>query len=90
MSAIDLTRAGLIRGLEAAIAARPAVDRATAAAANAIAGRIADAELDARVERRGQADYAVEARGPELYAREFGSRDAAADPVIAPMLEERS
>lgn len=89
MSAIDLTRDGLVRALEAAIAARPAVDRAVRAEADAIAGRMADAGIDVRVERRGQADYGVVASAPGLFSREFGSRDVAPDPVIAPSLEGR-
>jgi hypothetical protein len=89
MSAIDLTRAGLVRALEAAIAATPAVDRAVRSEADALAGRIADAGLAAHVVRRGQGDYAVEASGQGLFAREFGSHDAAAEPVIAPLLEPR-
>jgi hypothetical protein len=52
MSALDLTRAGLIRALGGALAARPAVDAAVRARA------------EARVVRRGDGDYAVEAGGP--------------------------
>ena len=88
MSAIELTRAGLIRALEAAVAARPAVDAAVRSRAEALAGRIAEAGLEARVLRRGPGDYTVEASGPGLFAREFGAHDTAADPVVAPLLED--
>lgn len=90
MSAIDLTRDGLVRALEAGIAARPAVDRAVRGRADAIADRIAEAGIDVRVVRRGPADYAVEASGAGLFAREFGSQDGAPDPVIAPLVEAPS
>jgi hypothetical protein len=89
MSAMDLTRSGLIRGLEAAIAARPAVDAAVRARAETIAARIAEAGVEARVVRRGHADYAVEASGPELFAREFGSLDAPAEPVVGAAAEAK-
>jgi hypothetical protein len=64
MSALDLTRAGLIRALGGALAARPAVDAAVRARAEAIAARLGEAGAEARVVRRGDGDYAVEAGGP--------------------------
>ncbi len=84
MSAIDLTRGDLIRALGALVSARPAVDAAVRARAEAIAARVDEAGVAARVVRRGHADYAVEANGPGLFARELGSLDAPAEPVIGP------
>ncbi len=72
MSALDLTRSDLIRALGATVAARPAVDAAVRARAEAIAARVAAAGVEARVVRRGQADYAVEATG-RVFARNSGA-----------------
>jgi hypothetical protein len=87
MSAIDITRGDLIRALGAMVAARPSVDAAVRMRAEAIAGRIEAAGVEARVVRRGHADYVVEARGAGLFAREFGSIDGPADPVVGPTAE---
>lgn len=83
MNALDLTQRGLIRALAAAVVRRPAVDAAVRARAEEAAARIAEAGVAVRVVRRGHADYAVEASGPGLFAREFGSLDAPAGPVVA-------
>ncbi len=53
--ALSLTLDGLVRAL-ARLAERPAVDRAVAKRAEAIAGEIGP---DARVERRGPGEYLV-------------------------------
>ena len=87
MSALDLTGNGLIRALGAAIAARPSVDAAVRAKAESIAARIAEAGVEARVVRRGHGDYAVEATRSGLFAREFGSLDAPAEPVVGAAVE---
>jgi len=87
MSAIDITAGDLIRALGAMVAARPSVDAAVRAKAEAIAARVASAGVGARVVRRGHADHAVEATGTGLFAREFGSIDALAEPVVAPAAE---
>jgi hypothetical protein len=82
MSAIDITRGDLIRALGAMVAARPAVDAAVRVRAEAIAASVTEAGVAARVTRRGHADYAVEASGAGLLAREFGSIGAPPDPVV--------
>jgi hypothetical protein len=87
MSAIDVTRSDLIRALGAMVAARPAVDAAVRAKAEAIAARVTEAGVEARVVRHVHADYAVEASGAGLFAREFGSIDAPAEPVVGPAVE---
>lgn len=81
------TRGDLVRALGAFVAARPSVDAAVQAKAEAIAARIEAAAVEARVVRRGHADHAVEARGAGLFAREFGSVDAPAEPVVGPAAE---
>jgi hypothetical protein len=86
MSALDLTRADLIRAL-GAVTSRPAIDGAVRRRAEALAERIEAAGIDARVVRRGPSGYAVEALGPGLFAREFGSRDAPAEPVVGPAID---
>jgi hypothetical protein len=87
MSVIDITRGDLIRALGAMVAARPSVDAAVRSRAEAIAARINAAGVEAHVVRRGRADYVVEARGTGLFAREFGSIDAPAEPVVGPAVE---
>jgi hypothetical protein len=87
MSAIDITRGDLIRALGALVAAQPAVDAAARTMAEAIAARLGEAGVDARAVRRGHGDYAVEASGAGLFAREFGSVDAPADPIVRAAIE---
>jgi hypothetical protein len=83
MKTLELTGRDLVRALAPAIVARPAVDAAVRARAEEAAARIAEAGVAVRVVRRGHADYAVEASGPGLFARELGSLDAPAGPVVA-------
>jgi len=63
--ALSLTMDGLVRAL-AGFAERPAVDRAVADKAEALAR---ERGPDARVEKRGPGDYAVTISGPNLAAR---------------------
>lgn len=81
MRAIDLTRDGLLRALGAAVAGRPALDRAVRARADAVAAGLADSGAEARVARRGHGDYAVESRNPGSAARRVMPRSALDDIV---------
>lgn len=87
MRTLELTGRDLVRALTTAIVARPAVDAAVRSRAERTAARAAEAGVEARVVRRGHADYTVEASGPGLFAREFGSLDAPAEPLVATMAE---
>ncbi len=80
MNTLDLTRRDLIRAL------RPAVDGAVRARAEALARRIEDAAPDVTATTEGREDggTVVTVSGPGLFAREFGSIDQAAEPVIGP------
>jgi len=84
-TALSLTQADLVRAL-AALRDRPAVDRAVAERAEALARAVADAVGDegvsVEVVRRGAAEYAVVLSGPEVVARAFGSSDGGGAPTI--------
>ena len=85
MSALMLTGGDLVRALAAATSA--AVDGAVRRRAEDVARTIgAEADVIARVERRGTGDYAVGLERQGLFARAFGSVDKAADPAIAEMI----
>jgi hypothetical protein len=81
VTARDLTGTGIIRALGGF---RPAMRQALAARAGALAAAIAAREPAATVTAtdRGEAEIVVTASAPGLFAREFGGRDAVADPVI--------
>jgi hypothetical protein len=83
MTTRDLTGAGIIRALGGF---RPAVRQALAARAGELAAAIAAREPAASVTavERGEGEVVVTASAPGLFAREFGTRDAVADPVIGP------
>jgi hypothetical protein len=89
MTTRDLTGAGIIRALGGF---RPAVRQALAARAGALAAALAAREPAASVTttERGEAEIVVTASAPGLFAREFGTRDALADPVIGPAINEMS
>jgi hypothetical protein len=89
MTPRGLTSSDLVRAL-GSLTSRPAVDAALRERAEQLADRIeARAEAaDVRVVRRGPADYAVEVSAPNLFAREFGSQDAPADPLIGAAIAE--
>lgn len=76
--ALSLIGADLIR----ALAALPSVDNAVRERAEALARAIAADGLVTRVLRHGAGDYVVTAAGEGLFAREFGSVAAAAEPAI--------
>lgn len=61
MNAMEMTGRDLVRALSAAVLARPAVDAAVRARAETHAADIAADGGEARVVRRGHADYVVEA-----------------------------
>jgi hypothetical protein len=84
-TAEDLVRA--LRGLTR----RPAVGAALRERAEALAAAIAEAGgegVSATVAERGPGEMIVTASGPGLFAREFGSLAAPAEPVVAPAVEE--
>jgi hypothetical protein len=89
MTTRDLTGAGIIRALGGF---RPAVRQALAARASTLAATIAAREPGAGVTvmERGEAEVMVTTSAPGLFAREFGGRDAVADPVIGPAVEGMS
>jgi hypothetical protein len=89
MTTRDLTGAGIIRALGGF---RPAVRQALAARASTLAATIAAREPGATVAAtvRGEAEVVVTASAPGLFAREFGTRNAVADPVIGPTVEGMS
>jgi hypothetical protein len=67
----------------------PAVDRAARGQAEEVARLLrAEAGMATRVTRRGNGDYVVSIEGQGLFAREFGSLDEPADPVIAQAIAE--
>ncbi|MCB1487038.1 MAG: hypothetical protein KDJ88_06210 [Bauldia sp.] len=79
MRALDLTRRDLIRALQ------PAIDGAVARRAEDLARRVvASGGVDADVSAPRDGACAITVSGPGLFAREFGSIDRAAEPVIAP------
>jgi hypothetical protein len=65
---LELTASGIVRALSG-------VDGAVRRRTEALASLIAQRGIDARIERRGDADYAVVATGENLFAREFGGVD---------------
>lgn len=81
MSALDTTGADLIRALAAA-ANGPAVRAAVRARADALAHTLAARGLAAEVRMLPNGDCEVVVTAPDLFAREFGSQGAAAEPVI--------
>jgi hypothetical protein len=89
MTTRDLTGAGIIRALGGF---RPAVRQALAARASTLAAVIASREPGASVvaTQRGEGQVVVTASAAGLFAREFGTRDAVADPVIGPAVEGMS
>jgi hypothetical protein len=86
MTTRDLTGTGIIRALGGF---RPAVRQALAARAGELAAAIAAREPAATVTvtDRGEAEIVVTVSAPGLFAREYGGRDAVADPVIGPAIE---
>jgi hypothetical protein len=89
MTTRELTGAGIIRALGGV---RPAVTRAVAARGDALAAAIAARAPGAKttVAPRGAGEVVVTASAPGLFAREFGSRDRAPDPVIGAAIDEMS
>ena len=79
--ALSLTGADLVRALSD-IAALPAVDKAVRERADAVARALATDRVTTRVLRRGPGDYVVSVSGEGLFAREFGSQTAEAEPAI--------
>ena len=70
-----------------AAAAAPAIERAVAEKAAETAAMLAAALPGGSAVTAGRGTAArVTLSGPGLFAREFGTRDAAADPVMAPAL----
>lgn len=70
-----------------AAAAAPTIQAAIAAAAAETASALAAALPDGEAAAQGYGDGTlVRLSGPGLFAREFGARDATADPVMAPAL----
>ena len=83
----DLTGADLVRAL-GGLTRRPAVAAALRARAETLAAAIEDAGgVTASVAERGAGDFVVTASGPSLFAREFGSLDRPAEPVVAAAVE---
>ena len=94
--ALSLTRDDLVRALSGlgdrrVMAPGPAIDRAVAERAAALAREIEEIAgadgVTARVVRRGAATYEIVVSGPGLFAREFGSLTRAAEPVIAAAID---
>jgi hypothetical protein len=83
MRALEVTGRDLVRALSAAIVARPAVDAAVRARAEAIAAHVAVAGGESRVVRRGHGDYVVEATGSTSLLR-----DPWAEPVVTATVVE--
>ena len=82
MTALDLTRVGLIRALA------PAIDRAVVRRAEAVARRVREpGGVTAEVSPPRDGACTVTVSGPGLFAREFGGVDREAEPVIAPAVE---
>jgi hypothetical protein len=81
MSAIDITRGDLVRAIGTLVAARPAVDAAVRARAEAIAAGFTAGGGEARAVRRGHGDHAVEAGGAGLAGRTFGAIESRPAPV---------
>ena len=89
MSARATTGADLVRALRG-LSRRPAVRVALRERAEAVAAAIAEAGgegVTATVVERSAGEAIVTASGPGLFAREFGSLDAPAEPVVAPAVE---
>ena len=81
-SSLALTGADLARAI-GKVAGLPSVDAALRARADALAAEAAGEGIVTRVLRQGEGDYVVSVEGPGLFAREFGSLDRPAEPVIA-------
>jgi hypothetical protein len=91
VSARELTGTDLIAAI-GAVTGRPAVDKAVHARAEQLAAAIAarageGSGIAATVRHVGLADYAVEVSGPGLRAREFGSLEGAAEPIVGPAVD---
>jgi hypothetical protein len=81
-NALTLTGDDLVRALTAATSAT--VDGAVRRRAEDVARAVeAETGVAARAIRCGAGDYAVGLEGQGLFAREFGSVDTPAEPVIA-------
>ncbi len=79
--ALRLTGSDLVRALSGM---SPTIDQAARRQAEEVARVMREeAGVAARVTRRGSGDYVVSVEGPGLFAREFGSVDKPADPVVA-------
>lgn len=84
---LDLIAADLVAAL-GALVRRPAVDRALAEGAAAVAEAVVAAGASsATIVHRGPGDYEVVAAGPGLLAREFGTLGAPPRRVIAPAID---
>jgi len=82
MTALDLTRDGLVRALSAAVARSAPVDAELRSRGEAIASRAQGQGLEARVVARGPGHVAVEVSGAGLFSRAFGGLDGPGDGIV--------
>lgn len=81
MTALDLTRDGLVRALSAAVARSAPVDAALRSRAEDVATRARGQGLAARVVVRGAGHMAVEVSAPGLFSRAVGGLDGPGDGI---------
>jgi hypothetical protein len=86
MTALDLTRAGLLRAL-GDLMAHPAIDRAVHQRAETLVAEVEEDATNTTVAKRGPGDYVVTVSAPGLFAREFGSLGREAEPLIGTAID---